>query len=317
MRNAIAHIGNFHEDLGALRRNPKRFLEAAYARYSKVFRPETVEGHTFGRMNDDGDYKIVMVDGIVLDRPIDLDIQSGRHTGYQDRGSRAGKVKGGGPQATEIDDERAANLLADIVTLNRKQKIPELLKSLKASVAANPPSAAGGSIAVPSRMATESSSAPPSVNALGEDYSDPVNAYHAEVDGLPATTEAERAVLVRIGQRIFRDRLLSLWERRCAVTGFALPEELLKASHAKPWASCEADADRLSPFNGLLLSPNMDAAFDRGFISVAETGEVLVSSLLSQAHRTVLGLVGGLAVKGLDGRHLPYLAWHREHVFRP
>jgi len=62
--------------------------------------------------------------------------------------------------------------------------------------------------------------------------------------------------------------LLDLWEGRCAVTGLAVPE-LLRASHIKPWADCETDAERLDVYNGFLLAPHLDAAFDLGFITVA------------------------------------------------
>ena len=36
------------------------------------------------------------------------------------------------------------------------------------------------------------------------------------------------------------------------------------------------------PFNGLLLIPNLDALFDGGLISFAESGEIMSSSLLSE-----------------------------------
>jgi len=53
--------------------------------------------------------------------------------------------------------------------------------------------------------------------------------------------------------------------------------ELLRASHIKPWAACASDAERLGVFNGLLLAPHLEAAFDQGFISVSDAGNVLVS----------------------------------------
>ncbi|MDC0682621.1 HNH endonuclease signature motif containing protein [Sorangium atrum] len=50
------------------------------------------------------------------------------------------------------------------------------------------------------------------------------------------------------------------------MTGLAVPA-LLRASHIKPWADCETDAERLDVYNGILLAPHLDAAFDRGFIT--------------------------------------------------
>ena len=57
---------------------------------------------------------------------------------------------------------------------------------------------------------------------------------------------------------------MEYWDSKCAVTGLAIPE-LLKASHIKPWKD-STDEERLDIFNGLLLAPHLDAAFDRGFI---------------------------------------------------
>jgi predicted restriction endonuclease len=92
--------------------------------------------------------------------------------------------------------------------------------------------------------------------------------------------------------------------------------ELLRASHIKPWADCETDAERLDVFNGLLLAPHLDAAFDQGFITVADTGEVLVSPDLSPGSRQVPGLDHPFRVEGLGDGHRVYLPWHREKLYR-
>ena len=76
---------------------------------------------------------------------------------------------------------------------------------------------------------------------------------------LPRTTEAERLVVQRVGQDVFRAGLLDYWDGHCAISGLAVAE-LLRASHIKPWAACDSDAERLSVFNGLLLAPNLDAS---------------------------------------------------------
>lgn len=141
-----------------------------------------------------------------------------------------------------------------------------------------------------------------------------LHAFEREAATLPRATEAERLVVQRVGQQLFRDGLLELWERRCAVTGLAVPE-LLRASHIKPWAECESDAERLDVHNGILLAPHLDATFDRGFITVADDGVIIVSDALDPAARTVLGLQQPLRVRGLLGGHRAYLPWHRERVF--
>ncbi len=142
----------------------------------------------------------------------------------------------------------------------------------------------------------------------------PLEAFRALTRGLPRTTEAERLVIQRVGQDVFRNSLLDYWEGRCAMTGLAVPG-LLRASHIKPWADCESDAERLDVFNGLLLAPHLDAAFDQGFITVRDDGEVVVSSVLDEEARNLLGLDRRLRVRGLTEGHRAYLPWHWEFVF--
>lgn len=61
-----------------------------------------------------------------------------------------------------------------------------------------------------------------------------------------------------------------------AVTGLALPQAL-RASHAKPWAECASDAERLDVLNGFLLSANLGVLFDSFLVSLSEEGELTVS----------------------------------------
>jgi hypothetical protein len=140
-------------------------------------------------------------------------------------------------------------------------------------------------------------------------------AFEKKTAALPKTTEAERLVVQRVGQDLFRAGLLEYWEGRCAITGLAVPE-LLRASHIKPWADCESDAERLDVFNGLLLAPHLDAAFDRGFITVQDDGAVVVSAALTAADRKLLGLDVPLRVAGLADGHRAYLPWHWTQVFK-
>ena len=142
-----------------------------------------------------------------------------------------------------------------------------------------------------------------------------LRAFRHETVHLPRTTEAERLVVQRVGQDIFRRGLLEYWDGRCAITGLAVPE-LLRASHIKPWAACDTDAERLDIFNGLLLAPHLDAAFDAGFISIAQDGTVLVSNTLPPDAWALLGLDGSLNVCGLHRAHERYLRLHRVNIFR-
>ncbi len=142
-----------------------------------------------------------------------------------------------------------------------------------------------------------------------------LHSFEKQTATLPRTTEAERLVVQRVGQDLFRHGLLEYWEGRCAITGLAVPE-LLRASHIKPWADCSNDAERLDVYNGILLAPHLDAAFDRGFITVADNGAIVVSDVLDTDARAILGLEQPLRVRALHDGHRPYLPWHRERVFR-
>src|SRR5579872_3873481 len=81
----------------------------------------------------------------------------------------------------------------------------------------------------------------------------PLREFELRVADLPRTTEAERLVVQRIGQDIFRARLMDYWQGRCPLTGIS-DVPLLRASHIIPWADCKSDAERLNVHNGLLLS---------------------------------------------------------------
>ena len=151
---------------------------------------------------------------------------------------------------------------------------------------------------------------------LGKSLPDELlHVFQAKTADLPRSTEAERLVVQRVGQDIFRQGLMEYWEGRCAITGLAIPE-LLRASHIKPWADCATDAERLDVYNGLLLAPHLDALFDQGFMTVADDGKVIVSTALDHAARNLLGFEESptwhLPVAG----HRAYLQWHRERVFK-
>jgi putative restriction endonuclease len=139
--------------------------------------------------------------------------------------------------------------------------------------------------------------------------------FRQETATLPRSTEAERLVVQRVGQGIFRSALLDYWRGRCCVTGLALPE-LLRASHIKPWAECGSDDERLDVFNGLLLAPHLDALFDAGWVTFDDDGMVLVSTALPSDAAMLLGVSSTWRVVSMASAHRSYLAYHRGHVFR-
>jgi putative restriction endonuclease len=129
------------------------------------------------------------------------------------------------------------------------------------------------------------------------------------------STETEVLVKQRIGQDLFREMLMDYWGSRCAVTGLDVPE-LLRASHAKPWKDCD-DRERLDVYNGLLLAVHLDALFDKGFITFEADGTGRISAELpAGATIALMAPPVELRLSRIAEPHLPYMAYHRAHIFR-
>jgi putative restriction endonuclease len=132
----------------------------------------------------------------------------------------------------------------------------------------------------------------------------------------PNTTEVLALVKQRRGQDLFRTALMDYWGGACAFTGIAIPE-LLRASHAKPWAKCDTDQERLNVFNGFLFCAHLDALFDQGLMTFDDQGHPIYSAKLDTETRSKLSLGPELKLRWITAQHNPFLSWHRQHVFRP
>lgn len=119
-------------------------------------------------------------------------------------------------------------------------------------------------------------------------------------------TQKAMLVQARRGQGKFRERLIQQWHS-CAVTGYGNIAMLL-ASHIKPWSQSD-NAERLDPYNGLLLVPNLDKAFDLNYVTFSERGKIMVSEMLGDYE--ALGINTEMIVP-LHERHQDYMAYHRE-----
>jgi len=137
----------------------------------------------------------------------------------------------------------------------------------------------------------------------------------ARIDAAPlSATEALGLTKQRLGQDLYRRALLDYWGG-CAATGIEQPE-LLRASHAKPWAECGSDEERLNVFNGFLLCAHLDALFDRGLLSFTDDGVALLSPVLSQRTVEQLQLNANLRLRWVAPEHHAFLQWHRQFVFQ-
>lgn len=87
-------------------------------------------------------------------------------------------------------------------------------------------------------------------------------------------TERLQQSLARIGQGVFRDKMIKMWNGACSVTGCEM-KEVLVASHAKPWRDCNPK-EKVDEHNGLLLVPNLDVLFDKFLITFDEKGKIQI-----------------------------------------
>ena len=90
-------------------------------------------------------------------------------------------------------------------------------------------------------------------------------------------TQKLQLVMARVGQGNFRKAVIERADGKCEVTGVD-KIEILVASHIRAWADCDSSSERLDPDNGLLLTPNLDKLFDRGFISFSNEGAMLTKN---------------------------------------
>jgi putative restriction endonuclease len=146
------------------------------------------------------------------------------------------------------------------------------------------------------------------------------------VDRTLDDTTRKSVILARRGQGRFRANVEAI-EPACRLTGVTNPT-LLIASHIKPWRLCTSADERLDGMNGLMLTPDADLLFDRGFIGFGDDGEVLVSPRVDRDDLRRLGFERlawerfGVAeapaawrIKAFETARCGYLAYHRAEVF--
>ena len=93
---------------------------------------------------------------------------------------------------------------------------------------------------------------------------------------IPNGYEKETLIKQRVHQQFFRHAVLASYNCACCITGLSNPE-LLVASHIKPWKDSTSN-EKTDPKNGLCLNSLHDKAFDRGFITISDKYEIIVSN---------------------------------------
>ena len=139
-------------------------------------------------------------------------------------------------------------------------------------------------------------------------------------------TTRKSVIQARRGQGLFRSNVEAI-ERSCRLTGITNPS-LLIASHMKPWRACTSAQERLDGMNGLMLTPDADLLFDRGFISFENDGQVNVSRRVDRGDLRRLGFQDlawdqfGFSEAPMKWQTKPfvpaqheYLAYHRTQIY--
>jgi len=132
-------------------------------------------------------------------------------------------------------------------------------------------------------------------------------------------TEKESLVNSRIGQGVFREKLLVDCGSKCPISQIT-DVRILRASHIKPWRFA-SNSDRLDPQNGVILSPTYDLLFDQGLITFEANKTIRISSQLSDETIRKLGLIDGATFRDLplspdeNSKRLDFLKYHREKIF--
>ena len=140
---------------------------------------------------------------------------------------------------------------------------------------------------------------------------------------MPYAFEQDRVQMLTkrtVRDRVFRTRVLTAYDRRCAFTGFQFinggGRAEVEAAHIKGVGAKGPDVVQ----NGLALSGTVHWMFDRGLLSVADTAEILLSNHINDVDgiRKILR-PDGRAEFPADGREHPdptFLKWHRNHCFK-
>jgi HNH endonuclease len=214
-------------------------------------------------------------------------VSHGRRDHFIPRGSDAmgqSLVWYGDTETGRSESARAAKLLAQIIS--NKEQIEEAAELLDA----------GGATA----------------GSFDEDQRELEEDIEAIFDSELPAEQKFSLVQARVGQGKFRKQVMQMWRNGCAVTGCQVTA-MLRASHIKPWRDCSNERERLSADNGLMLTANLDALFDRGLISFDKTGMMLISPDISETDKKNLGLKGAKLLMRPSEHQERFLAYHRKN----
>ncbi len=114
-------------------------------------------------------------------------------------------------------------------------------------------------------------------------------------------------------QKRFRKGLFDNNEHKCPVCGFCF-EELLIASHIKPYSKCDDTYDAINHFNGLIMCPNHDRLFeDAKHMTIDyESGKIILSETAKNSRDFKTLKDKFISKVYVSNERRDYLKWHNE-----
>jgi len=125
------------------------------------------------------------------------------------------------------------------------------------------------------------------LNLFTQQFSDEINAKIPEIEAEdefdPSNLEDKRhyslkTLVLRRGQKKFRNQLLNLYQNQCAVTNTKVID-VLEAAHISPYSGKASNV----PQNGIILRADIHALFDLNLIKFTENYEIDVSEKLKNS----------------------------------
>lgn len=132
--------------------------------------------------------------------------------------------------------------------------------------------------------------------------------HRIEDDPSVPVTQRIQLAKARVGQGLFRKRV-TMRDQACRVTGVT-DKRLLIASHIKAWKD-STNAERISGYNGVLLSPHVDALFDDHLITFEDNGQMHVHLSLPDDVLERWSIDPRRPVEAFHPEQSPFLFHHR------
>ncbi|QVK19627.1 HNH endonuclease [Mycoplasmatota bacterium] len=145
-----------------------------------------------------------------------------------------------------------------------------------------------------------------------------IELYNKQQKGNYAVEDQIGSTKIRgAGQKIFANQVKTNYGFQCAITGIKT-KDFLVASHIIPWSIDKEN--RLNPKNGICLSTLVDKAFDKGYITISNNGQVIISEAANKDQNLYELLLPYQDVKiKVKKEFFPnedFLKWHRENLFK-